>query len=337
MVTEQDNPDEFEEKETSIGPKTILIVGVSSFVGSNLAEFLKKDYAVYGTYHKTKPHIPGVLTLPCDVLSREEIQLVLYTLRPHIVIYAAGLSSIEDCAEAPDLADALNTVGVINVTEYCQRYKAQICYISSAFVFNGDNRDCLEMDIPDSSTTYGKTVAASEFYIQKTSLNYVIFRCCRLYGRGHNPLFMNWFEKLQKAFHFGQNIQLDNLILTGYLDIYYLAMIIKLAFQRGVTNRLFQICSNDIMSIYNFGRLYASIFDENETLIGKGRFNFPRIASMSSTESSGDEKSFKLEISNAEGFLSLKLPSIQDSLKFTFYRFHGEKKQHKKGKGITFI
>ncbi|OFZ14384.1 MAG: hypothetical protein A2X86_05940 [Bdellovibrionales bacterium GWA2_49_15] len=334
MAIKQDNQEGLEEREALLGPKTILIVGISSFVGSNLAEFLKKDYVVYGTYHKTKPTISGVLSLPCDVLSREEIQLVLYTLRPHIVIYAAGLSSIEDCADAPDLADALNTVGLINVTEYCQRYKAQICYISSAFVFNGENRDYIEMDIPDSSTTYGKTVAASEFYIQKTSLNYIIFRCCRLYGRGHNPLYMNWFEKMQKAFHLGQNIQLDNLILTGYMDIYFLGMILKLAFEREVTNRLFQICTNDIMSIYDFGHLYASIFDENVSLLGKGRFNFPRISSVSNT---GDEKSFKMDISNAEGFLNLKLPSIQDSLKLTFHRLHGEKKQYRKGTGITFI
>ncbi len=342
MADEQDNQNQdgketLIDQGTSLGPKTILIFGVSSFVGSNLAEFLKKDYAVYGTYHKTKPYISGVLSLPCDVLSRDEIQLVLYTVRPKIVIYAAGLSSIEDCSEAPDLADALNTVGLINVTEYCQRYKAQICYISSAFVFNGERRDYVEMDIPDSSTTYGKTVAASEFYIQKTSLNYVIFRCCRLYGRGHNPLYMTWFEKMQKAFHQGHNIQLDNLVMTGYLDIYYLAMLLKLAFEREVTNRLFQVCSSDVISIYNFGRLYASIFGENDSLIGKGRFNFPRINTMSGTGSLGDELFFKLDNSNVENYMNIKLPTTEESLKFTSFRMHGEKKQYKKGKGITFI
>jgi dTDP-4-dehydrorhamnose reductase len=94
--------------------KTILIYGISSFVGSNLAEFLSKEYRVVGTYHRTKVKINGVLTVPCDVLQKEEVQLTLYAFKPDVVIYAAGLTSILDCNEASDYADALNTVGLFN-------------------------------------------------------------------------------------------------------------------------------------------------------------------------------------------------------------------------------
>ncbi|PJB53787.1 MAG: hypothetical protein CO099_05215, partial [Bdellovibrio sp. CG_4_9_14_3_um_filter_39_7] len=91
MTDELNNPEE--EKKKKSKRKTILIFGVSSFVGSNLAEYLKKDYRVVGTYNKNPVQIPGVLTLPCDVLSKDEVQLILFATKPDITIYAVGLSS----------------------------------------------------------------------------------------------------------------------------------------------------------------------------------------------------------------------------------------------------
>ena len=201
--------------------KTVLIFGISSLVGSNLAEFLKKDYKVVGTYYNNPIRIPGVLTVRCNVLTKEEVQLVVYAFKPDVTIYAVGLSSLQECADREGLAEALNTSGLFNVSEYCQRYKSQVCYISSSFVFAGENKSYMEMDIPDASSVYGKTQASAEFYIQKTLLNYLIFRCCRLYGRGANENKKNWFEKMQYNLARHQNVKMDGSLRVGFLDIYY--------------------------------------------------------------------------------------------------------------------
>ena len=118
----------------SASQKVILIFGISSFVGSNLAEVLKKDFKVVGTYFNNPVSIKGVVTFPCDVLKKDDVQMALYTFRPDLTIYAAGLNSISDCDENVDYADALNSGGLFNVTEFCQRYKSQICYLSSCYV-----------------------------------------------------------------------------------------------------------------------------------------------------------------------------------------------------------
>ena len=54
--------------------KTVLIIGASSFVGSNLLESLKEDYRVVGTYYQTPVDVSGILSLPCDVLRKEAVQ-----------------------------------------------------------------------------------------------------------------------------------------------------------------------------------------------------------------------------------------------------------------------
>ena len=307
--------------------KTVLIFGISSFVGSSLAEFFSRDYRVVGTYHKTPVTIPGVMVLPCDVLTKEEVQLVLFATKPDVTIYCVGMSSIIDCALDEDRADALNTSGLFNVVEYCQRYKSQIIYLSSNFVFSGEDKQYLEMDIPDPNTMYGKTQASAEFYIQKTSLNYLVFRVSRLYGRGINGKRENLFEKFQRLINERKNIEVDDYVKTGFLDVGYLGMIIKLAIEKDVQNRLFQVSSGDKLTYYEFVKTYAEVFGESDHNIIRTKWAYPVMASAHASSTSADNKlHFKLDVSNVEGFMRVKLPTVKESLEFTFNRYKGIKK-----------
>ena len=314
--------------------KTILIFGISSFVGSNLADFFKKDYKVVGTYYTTPIQIPGVLTIPCDVTSKEEVQLVMFAFKPDISIYSVGLTSIVDCNNVPGIADQKNTIGLFNVTDSCQRYKSQVVYISSSHVFGGENKVYMEMDIPDSNTVYGKTKASAEFFIQKTSLNYLIFRCCPLYGRSINPFIMTTFEKIQHRFLTNLSLNMDDTVKTGFLDVSYLAMLMKISFEQDVSNRLFQISTTDVITNYEFTKLYAKIFNESSELIGKGRWIFPLKGA------SNTAYHFEMDVSNIESFLNVKLPSIKESIEYTYKKFlgiEGNKKKQSSGDGIKFI
>ena len=118
-------------------PKTVFIIGISSFVGSSLAEFLKKDYRVIGTYYSNPVEIEDVLTFPLDVMSREAIQLILYSFLPDITIYCVGLSSLDICDDNDTIANALNATGAFNVADFSERYKSRFIYISSSYVFSG--------------------------------------------------------------------------------------------------------------------------------------------------------------------------------------------------------
>lgn len=320
--------------------KTVLIFGVTSFVGSNLAEYFKKEYKVVGTYCKNPIMIPGVLTVPCDILSKQEVQLVVYAFKPDVTIYAVGMSSIHDCAQYQELADALNTSGLFNVAEYSARYKAKVIYISSCFVFAGEDKNYLEMDIPDAINVYGKTQAAAEFYIQKTSLNYAIFRCSRLYGRSINFMRPSWFDNLQRKFKKNSSFDCDDYVISGFLDVYYLALVMKMCIDGEVTNRLFQISSTDSISLYKFAKTYAKIFQESGELVSKAKWKFPKSMTHSTIDFIGDELYFKMDVGNIGGYLNVKMPTIEESLAFTFKRFHGQQTSSRtsnSGDSLTYI
>lgn len=319
--------------------KSVLIIGISSFVGSNLAELLKKDFKVFGTFRKSSINIPEVTCFPCDVLTREDVQMVLFKTRPDVTIYCAGLSSIQDCHEHPDLADALNTSGLFNVSEYCSRYKSQVVVISTGFVFGGEAKDYVEIDIPDANTVYGKGFASSEFYIQKTSLNYLIFRCCTLYGRSHRSDKNHWFEKMQNQMLNNSNMIFDSYMTIGFLDVYFLAVVIRLCIQQGVMNRLFQVSSRDFMTYFDFAKTYCDVFSAPAGLVSKGKWFFP-LSLGPGVAAPTEYMNFKLETSNAEGYLNIKLPTVKESLEYTYTRFRGAPKKQGvggKGEGVKFI
>ena len=320
--------------------KTMVIFGVSSFIGSNLAEYFKKDYKVIGTYHKNSVRINGILTIPCDVLTKDEVQLILFAFKPDFTIYCSGVSSIVDCHVNEERADALNTSGLFNVAEYCQRYKSQIIFLSSSFIFAGEKRNYFEMDIPDSLTNYGKAQSAAEFYIQKTSLNYLIFRCCRLYGRGIIPVRPTWFQLLQRKISTNTAFTVDDFIQTGYLDVYYLGLLIKMTIEKNVTNRLFQVSSKDIGSVYDFSQFYADIFGLSKDRFSKGRWAFP-VNQSQTAGNVGERLYFKMDTGNIEGFLNIELPSIEESIKLTYKRLGGVQKgsgqKTSLGDGVTYI
>lgn len=330
--------DELRTDSGKLPEKTVVIFGVSGFIGSNLAEFFSSDYKVVGTYHKNKVSFPNILTLPCNVINKEEVLLILFTFKPDIAIYCVGVSSLIECSKEEEMANALNTVGLFNVTEGCQRYQIQICYISSNYVFAGEKKEYMEMDTPDSNTIYGKTQSTVEFYIQKTGLSYILFRVCRMYGRGVNPLKYNWFEYLQRSLKKNIGVVCDNYMHVGFLDIYYLAMILKICFGRGIINRLFQVSSQDIATHLDFARIYCEIFNENDSMIQKGRWSFPFIDDTSIPDD--ENLYYRLGLSNVEGLLEIKMPSIRESLLFTKKRLRGADKEVIKDKGkegVAFI
>ena len=296
--------------------KTVLIFGVSSFLGSNLVEALGQDYRIVGTYNATPIRVPGMLTVKCDVLKKETVQRLVALFRPHITIYAAGMSSISACHANPKLADALNSAGLTNVCSSAERVGSKFIFISSSFVLSGEDVLYNESDTPFPGTIYGSSLASSEFYVQKSCLNYIIFRSCPLYGRAFHPTRRNWFEPIETALAQGQQVSVDDSVSHGHLDVHILAKLIKLGIEKNVTNRLFQITSKDILSRYDFARLYCQIFGKDENLVARAQWRLP----LDDSQFRGKELqnyNFRMDTKNAEQYFSLRMPTVEESIKAT--------------------
>lgn len=305
--------------------KTVLIFGVSSFLGSNLLEALKEDYRIIGTYHSTPVEVPGITCLPCDVLKKDYVSNLVAIFRPDITLYTAGMSSLKECQLNPKHSDALNSAGAVNCCVAAERYGSKFVYFSSAFVLGGEDLLYREGDTPFPETVYGNSLSTTEFYIQRSCLNYLIFRCAPLYGRSYSLKHPNWFEVIQSSFAKNEALYADDSVYTGFLDVQILAKILKIALEKNVTNRLFHVSSRDFLSRYEFAKLYAKVFKNDEGLIQKVGGLFPMDNGKNSRTKNKENQSyyFKMDTSNLEEFLGTTLPNVEESLLSTFHRLNG--------------
>jgi dTDP-4-dehydrorhamnose reductase len=319
--------------------KTVMIFGISSFLGSALADLLKNDFRIVGTYYNTPVNIPGVLALKCDVNSKEMVQKMVYIFRPDITIYTVGLTNLNACQEFPKVADAVNTAGVFNVSNASERYGSKFVYFSTSYIFSGEDTLFRENDTPTPSSVYGNTIASSEFYIQKSCLNYIIFRCCPIIGRSYNVNQLNWLEVLERNNFLNQKIVCDTKVHTGFIDVWTIASLLKLAIDKNITNRLFQVSSSDLMNRFEFASMYMDIFGGNTALLSKGDWRFPRTENQIALQGLGEDLYFRMDLNNVESTFQMDMPSIEDVIRKIYDKLSGSygSKSKNKSAGVTFI
>jgi dTDP-4-dehydrorhamnose reductase len=297
--------------------KTILIFGISSFVGSNIVELLKNEFRIIGTFHNTPVSIPGVTCISCDVLKKDYVSSLVARFRPDLTIYAVGLSSLKECKLFPKQADALNSAGAVNCCTASERIGSKFIFISSSFVLGGENTIYREGDTPFPNTTYGFTLSSTEFYIQRSCLNYLILRCSTLYGRSYNSSNNNWFENMQLAFVKGESVFVDDSVQTGFLDVHLMIKVLRAVLAKEVTNRVLHVSSKDFMTRYEFAKIYANIFKKDLGLIQKTSGRFP----VDKNKEAKSTYHFMMDTSNLEELLENKMPTVEDSLRLTYKRF----------------
>jgi dTDP-4-dehydrorhamnose reductase len=306
--------------------KTVLIFGISSFVGSNLAMILKDDFRVVGTYFKVPVEIPGVTCYPCDIFKKDYVASLTGLVKPDFTIYAIGLSSLTECKLNPKQADALNSVGAVNACSASERYGSKFIFLSSCYVMGGEDHIYKESDTPFPITAYGTTLSSTEYYVQRSCLNYLVLRCSPLYGRGYGPKHPNWFEIVQAALVQNQTVIADDKVFTGFLDVTILGRILKSLMMTEVTNRLFQVSSKDTMTRYDFAHLVAKTFKRDENLVQRSTVPFP-VDSLNGAESiqgGASQYYFRMENLNLEDFLNVKMPTVAESLQLTLKRLSGQ-------------
>jgi dTDP-4-dehydrorhamnose reductase len=231
------------------------------------------------------------------------------------------MSSLKECQLSPKQADALNSAGAVNACTASERYESKFIYFSSGFVLGGADTIYREGETPFPNTAYGNSLSSTEFYIQRSCLNYLILRCSTLYGRSLNPEHANWFEHLQTALAKGEQIQVDDSVHVGFLDIQILVRILKATLEKNITNRLLHVSSSDFMTRYEFAKLYAKIFKKDEALIQRATIKFPVDKNKNNDENS-NYYYYRLDTSNIEEFLNTKMPRIEDSLMMTYKRLN---------------
>jgi GDP-4-dehydro-6-deoxy-D-mannose reductase len=167
----------------------ILITGVSGFVGSRLAAYLRKrEHRVAGTYIREAPGPDGVELFEADLMDREALKAAVESFRPEAVIHLAGLSHVGESWSRWGEYFRVNTLGTENLLQAAAGVR--LISASSAEVYGHVPEE--EQPIPEDrplapQSPYAMTKAAAERLALMQGA--VVVRSFNIVGPGQAPNF----------------------------------------------------------------------------------------------------------------------------------------------------
>ncbi len=237
----------------------VLIIGVNSFTGQSLAEYLlQRNIIVYGTCNK-KTDIIAEGMYSCDITKKHEIEQILHQTEPDCIINLAGISFVAH--DDPFEFYKVNAFAVESILQSCLTlYKKpqKIILPSSSIVYGNQTvTELTENLIPKPQNHYGlskfcmETIAS--WYIDK--LNIIITRPFNYTGPKQDLNFL--IPKIVDHFHRkAETIELGNInVYREFNDIEFVCDVYYQLLINDIQSGTYNICSgkgyciNDVLKI----------------------------------------------------------------------------------------
>lgn len=205
----------------------------------------------------------GVLPIKADILYSKQLRRELDSIKPDVVIHAAGISSVAECEKDYDKAIAVNVHGSALVFEAAAYAigEGRCVLLSSDQVFDGEQGEYKESDEPNPIHDYGRTKygaeALAEIYDNK------IVRLSRGVDIKEKDI-SEYLDRLKN----GQEIYVPTFMYRSYahLDFLASALLHYAALFESIPKTL-HIGGTAQMSFYAFMKMVAKEFGFSSTLV----------------------------------------------------------------------
>lgn len=157
-------------------PKTILVIGASGQVGSELLRTLLPLGKVVAADFR-HPEIP------IDLSDHVSIRDVVHHVAPDVIVNAAAYTAVDKAESEAEQAMAINGVAPGILAEEAKARDALLVHYSTDYVFNGKHdAPYTEDDVTDPRSVYGETKLAGDQNIAQVGASHLIFRTSWVYG-----------------------------------------------------------------------------------------------------------------------------------------------------------
>jgi len=151
----------------TINRKKILITGSGGMLGNYV------DFGVRTT-HKD-----------LDVQDLNSVRASCKKHMPKVILHLAAATDLAECEQNPEKAYQINSVGTYNIALVAREIGAQVVYISTCSVFDGEkDGPYIEDDVPNPQSQYGHSKYLGELAVSGMSSNHIIARAGWMLGGG---------------------------------------------------------------------------------------------------------------------------------------------------------
>jgi dTDP-4-dehydrorhamnose reductase len=244
----------------------IFGIGISGLVGSRIQSLLADKYAFDNLSLDTGVNITDASTL--DVIRRD-------TEHP-IVLHLAAKADVDGCEKDKELGEEgaayqINVKGTENVVNACRDGNKKIIYISTDFVFDGENTPeggYREEDKPNPINWYSETKYKGEEVIRNSGLPFLIVRIAYPYLKKEFPLKKDFVHAILGRLQNNQPVTgvTDHLMSPTFLDD--IAKALDVLIEQNQTG-IFHVVGSEFISPYDAAMKMANVFDLDKSLISK--------------------------------------------------------------------
>ena len=137
--------------------RTILVTGATGLLGGHVvteAERRREQTVAVGGPRRGHSGI--------DLADTAAVQALFERVRPDVVLHAAALSAMADCARDPELATRINVGGTASVARAARATGARLVHVSTDLVFDGEHAPYAEEAPTAPTSAYGRTKRDAE-------------------------------------------------------------------------------------------------------------------------------------------------------------------------------
>jgi dTDP-4-dehydrorhamnose reductase len=277
----------------------LFITGGSGLLGSKFTKFTQ-DFEVITTYNSN----PRENAVKMDITDENDVINKMLSLSPDLVVHPAALTNVDYCEDHHDEAYKVNAQGTLNIAKACKKADAKLIYVSTDFVFDGEEGLYREDHKTNPVSYYGLSKLKGEEFVQKTDLNSAIARVSVLYGWHTNFNYVTWvIDELKDGNQI--NIVTDEYNSPTYAE--NAAEAILKIYTRDKEG-IYHTAGDERINRFDFAVNIARVFELDETLINP-------IKSRELTRKAQRPMDSSLSVEKAKKDLNIKLLNTVDGLK----------------------
>jgi dTDP-4-dehydrorhamnose reductase len=184
--------------------RKVLVTGATGFIGKNIVKNFSTEFETIGTFYskKKKNHIF------LDITDPEGVSMVFGEVKPEVVIHSAALPNVNYCETNKLLAKKINFTGSKNILNSCKSHGAKLIFISTDYIFDGEEGPYTEEAETNPLNYYGKLKLETELEIRGILKDYLIIRTTNVYG--YDPESKNFVMFVIENLKEGKNVIVPN-------------------------------------------------------------------------------------------------------------------------------
>lgn len=246
----------------------VLLIGATGQLGRLCLETFKKEsYEVLGT-GLSRMGDPSLIRL--DMSVPEEAAKIVTSLRPDICLIAGAMTDVEGCESGVERAYQVNAESPAEIARAARLVKnergdsCRVVYLSTEYVFDGENGPYDESAVPNPLNVYGKSKLEGERRVLEESDQNLVVRTTVVYS--FQPDGNNFMMQLLRRLSSGEEMRVveDQISSPTYAPDLAAALEKLIAKKTpGVVN----VCGPDILGRYDFAIRAARILGLDKKLI----------------------------------------------------------------------